>query len=425
MRKPDAIWCKPSFIVLWVGSFLSALADGVYYIVLAWFVLHLTHSAAELGTALFLAAMPRLIFMTIGGVAIDRVNPKIIMLISLLARGGILVGVEQSVLNGLSHIIPIDIMPLLFGVVDAFYWPTQNTIVPYVVESDALIRANALVQTSQQLSMVVGPLLAGMLLIQMPHFTAIFIVIAIIYGIAGLFMARVDVSPATESKKAARASIYADLMGGFRYVFRVRILLFLMLASMLINLFFMGPANIGLPSFVQEHGWSGAVYGYFESALGLGAVVGGILVGLFKGFRGHFRWIALTASGIGMGLVATSIVSTWTLGVMCFGMAGVAMSLTDIPIITYVQTIVDKKMLGRVMSLLTFMSVGLTPVSYMLSAFALHNHWLSPQTLMFMGGTIVAIFCAALIGQRDFRTMELHPAWQEVLTGQNNQEIDI
>ncbi|OLZ09589.1 MFS transporter [Sulfobacillus thermosulfidooxidans] len=404
-----------SFLFLWIGSFFASLADSAYYVVLAWFVLRLSHSAADLGTTLLLASLPRLVFMAVGGVIIDRFNPKIILLVSLLLRAGILLGVSQLAGIGSSTMILLYIVAFLFGVIDAFYWPTQNAMVPFVVEPLELGRANAMIQTSQQFSVVVGPLSAGLLL-RMPHFSVIFMVIASLYimSFAVIAMVRLISSRSFEPKKdAGMKGLLVNLVEGIRYVFRIRVLLFLMLASMLINLFFMGPANIGLPSFVQDHGWSGTIYGDFESALGLGAVLGGIFVGLFNGLRGHFRWLALAASGIGMGLCATSLVHQWFLGIVFMGMSGVAISVTDVPIITYVQTIVDQAMLGRVMSLLSLMSVGLTPLSYALSALVLNAHLLQPAQLMFVGGMIVTIFCAALIFQRDFRLMEQHPRWKQ------------
>ncbi len=411
MIGPNSLWHQPRFLALWLGSFLSALADSAYFIVLAWFVLHLTHSPGDLGVALLLASLPRLVFMAIGGVVIDWLSPRAILLASLLLRAAILFAISEYASHGLVQVLPVDIVALMFGVIDAFYWPAQSAIVPFAVSSSHLARANAVIQTTQQLSMVLGPLIGGLLL-QIPQFSVIFAVIATTYLLGLIAIVRVQLRTVNGGTSRSQGLV-AGLVQGIRYVLRLRIVLFLMRASMIIDLVFMGPANIGLPTFVQEHGWAGSIYGYFESALGLGAVVGGLAVGVLNGMRGHFRWIALTASGVGVGLAATSLVRTWYLGIMTISISGLAISFTNIPMMTYVQTIVDEEMLGRVMSLLTLMSVGLTPVSYALSALAIHRHLLSPQALMFGGGSIVAILCAALIFQRDFREMENHPRWQQ------------
>jgi MFS family permease len=277
------------------------------------------------------------------------------------------------------------VVATLFGVVDAFYWPTQSALVPHALPAGTLPVANSFIQTAQQLSMVLGPLLAGAVL-QLRHFSWIFSIVAGLYAISVAAISFIRIGPAELGETAVRSNIWTEVGDGVRYVLGIRILLFLMLASMLINLFFMGPVNIGLPSLVQDRGWSGTIYGYLESAIGLGAVAGGGFTVLMKGMRGHFRWIAFSAAGIGLGLSAASVVTHWEWGVVFMAASGAAMSITNIPVITYVQTIVEKSMMGRVMSLLTLMSVGLTPVSYGLSALILRTRLLSPQGLMMVGG---------------------------------------
>lgn len=411
--KQTPVWREPNFIPLWIGSSLSSLADSAYYIVLAWFVLRLTHSDADLATTLLLASLPRLLFMLIGGVVVDRISPRLLMLVSLAIRAGILLGLAawlaQSHVS--LHVTALYVVATLFGVVDAFYWPTQSALVPHALSPGTLPVANSFIQTAQQLSMVLGPLLAGAIL-QLRHFSWIFSIVAGLYAISVAAISFIHIGPREVEEKAVQPNIWREVGDGVRYVLGIRILLFLMLASMLINLFFMGPVNIGLPSLVQDRGWSGTIYGYLESAIGLGAVAGGGFTVLMKGMRGHFRWIALSAAGIGLGLSAASVVTHWEWGVVFMAASGAAMSITNIPVITYVQTIVEKSMMGRVMSLLTLMSVGLTPVSYGLSALILRTRLLSPQGLMMVGGLVIALFCAALIFQPDFRHMESHPRWK-------------
>ncbi len=407
------IWQQPNFVFLWVGSSVSSLADSAYYVILAWFVLTITHSDADLATALLLASLPRLLFMMIGGVAVDRLNPRILMIASLTARGMILLGLAGVLVSShiVLHAFLLYTVATLFGIVDAFYWPTQNALVPDVIATERLAVANSFIQTAQQTSMVLGPLLAGILL-QIHTFWLIFTIVGAIYlaSLCAIVMLRPH-EAARGPHTATSGNVWRELQEGIQYVLGIRIILFLMMASMVINLFFMGPVNIGLPAFVQQHHWSGTVYGYFESAVGLGAVGGGLFTVVMKGLRGHFRWIALSASMIGMGLAAAALMPTWEWGVACMAIAGAAMSITNIPMITFVQTIVDPGMMGRVMGLLTLMSVGLTPVSYGLSAVIMRSHWLSPPHLMIAGGVIIALFCAGLIFQPDFRRMESHPLW--------------
>ncbi|POB11583.1 MFS transporter [Sulfobacillus sp. hq2] len=410
----STVWREPNFFPLWLGAMLSSVADSTYYIVLAWFVLEITHSAANLGTTLLMASLPRLLFMIFGGVAVDRLNPRRVMVVSLTARMAILLGLAVWLATkvGALDLWVLYAVAGMFGVVDAFYWPTQNALVPHVLPDQVLATGNSFIQTTQQLSMVVGPLVAGGML-QWHQFAGIFTVLAALYAGSAVAIRAIHMTAKERVIPLASRSVWGEIYDGVRYVWNIRILLFLMLASMVINLFFMGPVNIGLPSFVQRQGWSGSVYGYFEAAMGLGAVVGGALTVAVRGMRGHFQWIALAAAVIGLGLIGAAMVHQWPMGIVFLAASGIAMSLTNIPIITYIQTIVDHAMMGRVMSLLTLMSVGLVPVSYGMSSLILRMHWLGPASLMIVGGAIIALFCAMLWFQPDFRQMESHPRWQQ------------
>jgi hypothetical protein len=106
---------------------------------------------------------------------------------------------------------------------------------------------------------------------------------------------------------------------------------------------------------------------------------------------------------------------------LSFGLAmmlvgGMMLSMTNIPLITYIQTIVSTHMLGRVMSLLALMSIGLQPVSYTLTSFLLEQEIFTPQILLLVGGLLMAIMGVSILLVRDFRRMEEHPEWQKLGT---------
>ncbi|WP_019122019.1 hypothetical protein [Brevibacillus massiliensis] len=187
--------------------------------------------------------------------------------------------------------------------------------------------------------------------------------------------------------------------------------------SHFVNLLFSGPINVGLPSLIKKLGWEGSAYGFLEGAVGAGAIAGAAVVWLAKGLRGRFRLIAHFLGLMGMAVAALGTMKSLGFGLSMMFITGLTISLVDLPIITYIQTIAAPHMLGRVMSLLTTTSLGLTPVGYTVTAFLLQHGLVSSQGILLLSGIAMSIFGLATILLPSFRHMEQHPKWQQAGPG--------
>src|SRR5258708_40135295 len=79
IRFVRALKYRP-YALLWIGQTISLLGDGAYFTALAWLVLLLTGSATAMGIVVTAAAIPRVVFLLIGGVAVDRLPRRLVML---------------------------------------------------------------------------------------------------------------------------------------------------------------------------------------------------------------------------------------------------------------------------------------------------------------------------------------------------------
>jgi MFS family permease len=415
----NTLWRNRSFVHLWCGTVLSALADGAFFILLSWFIVDVTGSEAMLGTTLICMSIPRLLFMLAGGVAADRWNRKWIMFASILARGVILVGFSLLLLDGNDGWLPLSayVMAALFGTVDAFFWPARSSVLPFIVQREQLAPANSMMEISQQISMVGGPLLSA-LLIRSTSYSMMFLILALAFFVGTFFILRLRLQPAelasdsaVSENSTAAASYLKDIWSGIRFAFAVPILSIILGTSLVINMMFSGPINMGLPLLVKDLGWDGSAYSSLGTTLGIGTIVGGILTGLCKGFRGRFLLLPLFLGVMGLAISSLFFMQHLSLGLAAMFTVGLMLSTTNIPLITYIQCIVPANMLGRVMSLLSLMSIGLGPVSYALCSFLLEQKVAAAGVLLLAGGIALGVIGLSLYLFRDFRRMEQHPAW--------------
>jgi MFS family permease len=382
------------FRLVFGGESLSVLGDQFNFVALAWLTLRLTGSGLALGSVLMVAAIPRAVFMLLGGALSDRWSPRSLMLYSNAIRA-VLVGVVAAlVLTGNAALWQLYILAGTFGVVDALFYPAINAILPMLVDEPSLPPANALIQGSHQFAGLIGPALAGVVVALVgtgPAFAvdaASFAVatVALFFVVGGRRSSR-----AHGTADAAITGVIASIRAGFTYARRdpaVRSLILLTAAS---NLAFNGPLLVGIP-FMADHTFGGgsATFGILLSAYGGGAVVGAIGAGRRVPRLGTLVLATAFAMGVALALlgVAPNVPSAF---VLLVGI-GLGAGFLNVHIFSWLQGRTPEAMRGRVMSMVMLGAFGLSPVSYALAGAIVD---LGPVALMF--GAAGAIVVAASV----------------------------
>src|SRR5919109_207662 len=131
-----------SFALLWSGQAISRLGDSLYRVALAWWVLERTGSASAMGAVLIFSFTPMLLFLLLGGAAVDRFPRVRVMLVSDLMRGAVVSLVALLAFSESLQIWHVYVASTVFGFVDAFFQPAYTAAVPEVTPKEALPSAN-------------------------------------------------------------------------------------------------------------------------------------------------------------------------------------------------------------------------------------------------------------------------------------------
>jgi MFS family permease len=162
VRFARALQSRP-FALLWGGQTISALGDGAYTPALAWQTLVLTHSSAALAVIVSATIVPRLIFLLIGGLVADRLSRRTVLFCADAGRAfavGAIAALSWTNTLALWHLVALGVV---FGVAGAFFLPAYRAMPPLVTPREALSSANALVELSGQLGLLIGPLVGAAL----------------------------------------------------------------------------------------------------------------------------------------------------------------------------------------------------------------------------------------------------------------------
>lgn len=407
------------FRLLWLGEAISVIGDQFYMIALPWLVLQLTGNALAMGTVLALAAVPRALFMLVGGALTDRFSPRLVMLISNLLRMLLVFLLAGLVLSGAIEMWMIYGLALLFGLADAFFYPAQSAIVPRLVNDNQLQPANALMQGTWQLSLFAGPVLAGLLISTMAGDPSLegggdLQGIGLAFFIDGLtFLASAItlwfVNDGAKVKEPAEAgeSLFAAIVEGLRVVWSDAALRAFFLLIALSNFLIVGPLSIGIPVLAANRFDGGAAaYGVILSAYGGGSLLGTILAAVLPRppAKRMGIFLGLVWSALGLGIIGLGVVSSTQYAAIIAFLMGIAEGYVVILFITWLQRRTTEDMLGRMMSLLMFASIGLQPLSNMLTG-ALVD--LNAQFLFVTFGALMIFMTLLFLFNPAVRSMEI------------------
>jgi MFS family permease len=338
-------------LISMAGTWMQTIAQG-------WLVYQLTHSELALGIVGFAAAVPALIVSPWGGVVVDRVPKRMLliatqtsaMLLAFILAGLAFAGVVQE-----WHIV---LLAAGLGLVNAFDGPGRQAFVVEMVGREDLPNAIAMNSLMVNSARVIGPALGGILLAVVGTAWCFTINgISFLAVIAGLWMMKV----APHQPKPLIESQWKQLIGGIQYVSKKSDLGGLLLLSLIFSIFGISYATI-LPAFVQQELNQGAAaYGWITSAIGIGAVTGALLIANQHGLSWRGSWLAYAGIGFPIVLSAFAFISLLPISlILAFGL-GIGFMVQFTMINTLLQTRVDDELRGRVMALYTLTFFGFTP----------------------------------------------------------------
>src|SRR5579859_7421520 len=153
-----------NFLWLIGGGALSMLGDQFTLLALPWLVLKMTNDTLIVGTVLAVASLPRAVFMLIGGAIVDRTSSKSVLMITKYINMVLLGLLALLVYQGLLTVWTVHLMALAIGLTSAFSFPAGSSILPQIVAPELLQPANGLLMGVRQISLLLGPAIAGLLI---------------------------------------------------------------------------------------------------------------------------------------------------------------------------------------------------------------------------------------------------------------------
>ncbi|MFD8542739.1 MFS transporter [Streptomyces sp. NPDC059649] len=336
------LWAT-DFRLFFTARTTSLLGDAMLPVAITAAVIRAGYGASGVGYALAALVAPFAALIIFGGVLSDRFGARRLMIVSDTVRLCFQAVLTLLFLLGTPQLWQILLLLALVGAGSALFQPGVASITPRIAQD--VQKANATLRISESVTAVIGPSLAGLLLVISSPATVVALD-ALTYAVSGTCLLLLRSVPMGPAARDGASSFRADLVEGWRE-FRARTWLWsVIVVFMLWQLAGAGPTmTLGNSTLVTDYG--APTFGLVMSSLGAGSVVGGIVAirlrpryPLRAGALSMPLW-ALMPLGVALGLPAPVIAG-------CYGVSGVGMAFWIVMFHTSVQTHIRQDVLGRV-----------------------------------------------------------------------------
>lgn len=351
-----------NFRILWIGETVSVLGDQFYFVALPWLVLQLSDSGLAVGSVLMAAAIPRAALMLAGGVATDRFTSRTVMLASNIARCLIVFVMTLLVFAHAAHMWHLYALAAAFGTFDAFFYPAYISILPALLKPEQLAAGNSLMQGSVQLTGLIGPATAGVV-IGTASLAVAFGVDAASFVVSIIALAMIT-TVGTATANPPGMTLLASIREGIAYAVAHPVIRSLLVAYASLNLFLTGPFMIGAPLLAKLRFGGVTSLGLLYSSFGAGALVGTLAAGHGRPERRLGPLLVTTYGAAGVTMIALALVWRLWISAGILLLLGVIVGYSNIRMLAYLQRQTEPEKMGRVMSLIMLCAQGLLPLSF-------------------------------------------------------------
>ena len=390
------------FAVLWAGFTFSALGDMIYYIARIAVIMKLTGSALAVGGMSIFGLLPTVLMSLTGGALADRLNRQKLVVWSNFARGLIMVVLAGLIFSELIQSWHLYVAAFMNNTFYAISNPAFDAMLPSVVETDKLKHAYSLFSIGTNFAQIAGPAIGGFLVLISGSGGAIFFNgMTFLCMMVALVFIRPKISPLENSKR--HSSIFSDIKDGWLYARKNNVIVIFFIAIAVFNLL-SAFLILGGPFFITKTlkldiSW----YGTMVVGINIGVILGGLLISSIQIQR---RGLLVCLSFIGIGLVMSIIFSLtrsiW-IAIFAMGLINLLLSFSNILMPTWIQTAVTDEYRGRVFSIMSTMSLSLSPIGFAIAGLALDRF--DPSLVISVAGLGILATGFWMFSKKDMREL--------------------
>ncbi|HPC38982.1 MAG TPA: MFS transporter [Exilispira sp.] len=384
-----------NYRIFYIGQGISLIGTWMQQVATSWLIYRLTGSAIALGVSTFLSQIPALIISPIAGTYIDKMNKLAIVKLMqfLMMINAFILGCLT-----LSNKITVNIVYILYcilGILNAIEIPSrQSMFVELIDEKQDLPNAIALNSTLFNAARLVGPSIAGLLLLKISEgYCFILNAISFLFVLFSLFAIKIN----KKDFSLENHNILSSLKDGFNFVIKTKEISYPLLLLTFYSLFGISFTTILPVISVKMYQGASNTLGFLMSSLGLGALISTLFLASKKNYDNIKNTIIISSIVFAISLIIFSFNKIFYLGLVNIFFAGASMVLQSSSTNALIQSKTPDDKRGRVMGFYTTSFRGIMPFGSLIIGF-LAEKISAPASLAICGS--ICLLVSLFIGIR-------------------------
>lgn len=400
---------KKNLWLFFAGNLMSLFGSAIYTFALGLYVLKLTGSGLSFAMNLVMGILPVILINPFAGVIADRFDKKRTVVLMDTLSGILMLSLFLVTRETVLTLPLIYLSTFVLTSLTQILGVTFEAAKPNLVGKEIpVVRINSLGQMVYGMTAILGPVAGGMIF-AFVDIRLFILVNGISFGISAISECFIDFgfNRSTRAQEASKG-VFTEIKEGVNYLLKRKDLMDYMALFIIGNFFISVTISVGLPYLINvEMGLPSSVYGLIQGTFPIGLIAGALFVEKISSRVSLKRLFFISMMVIAVMVTLMGIPPFFTTGresvIIGYMIAiaiiiGVAITFIDVPTMTYMQTEVEEKYRGRVMSIRISLVKIVNPIAFILSGMVIGR---IPSSFLMIGSGIFFIIYL-LISKRDF-----------------------
>ena len=338
---------KGRVTVFLVGQTITTFGSLLVQYALLWHLTLTTKSGLVLALAAVFGFLPQAIVSIFAGVWADRVNRKLMIIVSDSTIALTTLALALFMLSGVEDLWLIFLVMAVRSVGAGIQMPAISALIPQIVPTDKLMRVNGINSSVQSSLLILGPVAAAGIYSTMSLAAILFVdVVTAVIGLS--LLATIAVPTLSRVANNDKPSYFTDLKEGLNYIFSHDLVRWVMVIYSIVFLLVVAPSNLSPLMLVRTFGGDVWLLTVLELSFGIGMVAGGALMAIFASKVDRLGMMVGTSIIFGVLAVVMGFTTNLILFYTLFFLIGLAVPAFSTSSMTLLQETVEPERQGRV-----------------------------------------------------------------------------